>query len=41
MESNEHGLTPVEQINELINYYVLVRRRRLKIKFSNHRSTFD
>ena len=33
LESNEHGLTPEEQIYELVNYYILVRRRRAKIKF--------
>jgi len=36
LESNEHGLTPEEQIYELINYYILVRRRRAKIKFNNN-----
>jgi len=33
LESNEHGLTPEQQIYELIKYYVLVRRRRAKIEF--------
>ena len=36
LESNEHGLTPEEQIYELVNYYILVRRRRAKIKFNNN-----
>jgi hypothetical protein len=34
LESNEHGFTVEEQIHEIINYYILVRKRRLKIKFS-------
>ena len=33
LESNEHGLTPEEQVHKLINYYILVRRRRSKVKF--------
>jgi len=37
-ESNEHGLTAEEQIHQIINYYILVRRRRLKVKFSKHSS---
>ena len=37
LESNEHGLTPEEQIYKLIDYYILVRRRRSKVKF--HRKT--
>jgi len=37
LESNEHGLTPEEQIYKLIDYYILVRRRRAKVKF--HRKT--
>ena len=35
LESNEHGLTAEEQIHEIINYYILVRKRRAKIQFSN------
>ena len=35
LESNEHGLTAEEQIHEIINYYILVRKRRTKIQFSN------
>lgn len=34
-ESNEHGFTVEEQIHEIINYYILVRKRRAKIQFSN------
>ena len=37
LESNEHGLTPEEQIYKLIDYYILVRSRRDKVKF--HRKT--
>ena len=37
LESNEHGLTTEEQIYKLIDYYILVRRRRAKVKF--HRKT--
>ena len=33
LESNEHGLTPEKQVHKLINYYILVRRRRPKVKF--------
>ena len=33
LESNENGLTPEEQIYKLINYYILVRRRRARVKF--------
>ena len=36
LESNEHGLTPEEQIYKLIDYYILVRRRRAKVKFYNN-----
>ncbi len=36
LESNEHGLTPEEQIYKLIDYYILVRRRRAKAKFYNN-----
>jgi len=36
LESNEHGLTPEEQIYKLIDYYILVRRRRSKVKFYNN-----
>ena len=36
LESNEHGLTPEEQVHKLINYYILVRRRRARVKFHNN-----
>ena len=36
-ESNEHGFTVEEQIHEIINYYILVRKRRVKVKFSKNR----
>jgi len=32
LESNEHSNTAEEQINEIIKYYVLIRRRRIKLK---------
>jgi hypothetical protein len=32
LESNEHNNTAVEQIHEIIKYYVLIRRRRVKLK---------
>ncbi|MCH2604816.1 MAG: hypothetical protein MKZ80_05435 [Candidatus Nitrosopelagicus sp.] len=38
-ESNEHGFTPEEQIHEIINYYILVRKRRIKTRFSKNRLT--
>ena len=31
LESNENNNTAEEQINEIIRYYVLVRRRRIKL----------
>ena len=37
LESNEHGLTAEEQIHEIINYYILVRKRRAKVQFSKDR----
>ena len=33
LETNEHGLTPEKQVHKLKNYYILVRRRRPKVKF--------
>jgi len=33
-ECNVNGLTIQEQIEELINYYVIVQKKRLKSKFS-------
>ena len=35
LESNEHDNTAVEQIHEIIKYYVLIRRRRVKLKFNS------
>ena len=32
LESNEHENTAEEQIAEIIQYYVLIRRRRVKLK---------
>jgi len=32
LESNENSNTAEEQISEIIQYYVLVRRRRIKLK---------
>ena len=32
LESNEHENTVEEQILEIIQYYVLIRRRRVKLK---------
>tara|TARA_B100000519_G_scaffold120047_1_gene103599 strand:- start:3710 stop:3892 length:183 start_codon:yes stop_codon:yes gene_type:complete len=32
LESNEHENTVEEQITEIIQYYVLIRRRRVKLK---------
>ena len=34
LESNEHSNTAEEQIHEIIQYYVLIRRRRIKLKKS-------
>ncbi|MDC0211518.1 hypothetical protein OAK30_03560 [Candidatus Nitrosopelagicus sp.] len=31
LESNEHENTVEEQITEIIQYYVLIRRRRVKL----------
>jgi hypothetical protein len=31
LESNEHNNTAEEQIHEIIQYYVLIRRRRTKL----------
>jgi len=32
LESNEHSNTAEEQICEIIKYYVLIRRRRVRLK---------
>ena len=34
LESNENSNTAEEQISEIIQYYVLIRRRRIKLKKS-------
>tara|TARA_B100001123_G_C15245983_1_gene1000912 strand:+ start:261 stop:452 length:192 start_codon:yes stop_codon:yes gene_type:complete len=34
LESNEYNNTAEEQINEIIQYYILIRRRRAKLKTS-------
>jgi len=31
-ESNEHNNTVVEQIHEIIKYYILIRRHRINLK---------
>ena len=36
-ESNEHGFTVEQQIHEIINYYILVRKRRAKVQVSKDR----
>ena len=33
-ESNEYNNTAEEQIHEIIQYYILIRRRRTKLKTS-------
>jgi hypothetical protein len=35
LESNEHNNTAVEQIHEIIKYYVLIRRHRVKLKLTS------
>ena len=35
LESNEHNNTVVEQIHEIIKYYVLIRSRRVKLKLTS------
>ena len=34
LESNEHENTVEEQITEIIQYYVLIRRRRVALKLT-------
>ena len=34
LESNEYNNTAEEQIHEIIQYYILIRRRRTKLKTS-------
>ena len=33
-ESNEHNNTVVEQIHEIIKYYILIRRHRVNLKLT-------
>ena len=40
LESNERNNTAEEQINEIIKYYVLIRRRRIKLK-NSFKETLD
>tara|TARA_B100001540_G_scaffold280424_1_gene269814 strand:- start:447 stop:629 length:183 start_codon:yes stop_codon:yes gene_type:complete len=40
LESNERNNTAEEQINEIIQYYVLIRRRRIKLK-NSFKETLD
>ena len=39
-ESNEYNNTAEEQIREIIQYYILIRRRRTKLK-TNIKETLD
>jgi len=32
LESNEHSNTAEEQINQIIQYYIIIRRRRINLK---------
>ena len=32
LESNEHSNTAEEQIHEIIQYYILIRRRRVNLR---------
>ena len=34
LESNEYNNTAEEQVHEIIQYYILIRRRRTKLKTS-------
>ncbi len=34
LESNEYDNTAEEQVHEIIQYYILIRRRRTKLKTS-------
>jgi|TARA_A100001234_G_scaffold57078_1_gene48983 hypothetical protein len=40
LESNEYSNTAEEQIYEIIQYYVLIRRRRVKLK-KNSKENLD
>jgi|TARA_B100001758_G_scaffold230509_1_gene226244 hypothetical protein len=40
LESNEYSNTAEEQIYEIIQYYILIRRRRVKLK-KNSKENLD
>ncbi len=40
LESNEYGNTAEEQIYEIIQYYILIHRRRVTLK-KNSKETLD
>ena len=40
LESNEYDNTVEEQVHEIIQYYILIRRRRTKLK-TNIKETLD
>jgi len=40
LESNEYNNTAEKQIHEIIQYYILIRRRRTKLK-KNVKETLD
>ena len=40
LESNEYGNTAEEQIYEIIQYYILIRRRRVTLQ-KNSKDTLD
>jgi len=36
-ESNEHGMTAKELIYEMINYYIIIQKKRLKVEFNKNK----
>tara|TARA_B100000029_G_scaffold389198_1_gene385521 strand:- start:427 stop:618 length:192 start_codon:yes stop_codon:yes gene_type:complete len=40
LESNEYANTVEEQVHEIIKYYILIRKRRLKLK-THYEETLD
>jgi len=40
LESNEYDNTVEEQVHEIIQYYILIRKRRLKLK-THYEETLD
>jgi len=40
LESNENSNTTEEQINKIIQYYVIIRRHRIKLK-NHYKETLD